>query len=432
MKSTKSFKSRCRYCNRWIRYGEDIAWTRVGRENVPSTQWYWHIECEDRYFDDIRNKRPVRANPQANYDLPEGQLDTPPADTLTVVEPENITQPIQVANSDSHVESNGNGDLSELLGSIVSGVTNVIRAEYDPRIGDLVNALDTANKVAENLQQRVHELEAKQPTVIHIPGPNGDIQTVDIGGAMHESFPFLLKLATKLKAENRNIWLCGPAGSGKTTAGRLLAEALAQITGKEVQFAYDSAVLSKYELQGFVDAQGNIISTSFKEIWTHGGVYLFDEIDFSSVQALGAFNAALANGMAKFPEGIIKRHDDCVILAAANTWGFGGDENYVGRTKLDVTTTDRFNTCPWGYDEKLERMFVQNDELMDVISETRKLLAQHEAVGIVISPRTSRDVADLMRQGMTREECVVSRFARYRGHAKWALVGNLIEAWAKN
>jgi cobaltochelatase CobS len=71
--------------------------------------------------------------------------------------------------------------------------------------------------------------------------------------------------------------------------------------------------------------------------------------------ALLAFNAALANGVAAFPDGSIKRHPETVIIAAANTWGFGGDANYIGRAKLDAAFLDRFVTLAWGYDEDLER-----------------------------------------------------------------------------
>jgi hypothetical protein len=39
-----------------------------------------------------------------------------------------------------------------------------------------------------------------------------------------------------------------------------------------------------------------------------------------------------------FPDGTIDRHPDCIVIASANTWGFGGDANYVARYKADAAS----------------------------------------------------------------------------------------------
>jgi hypothetical protein len=170
-------------------------------------------------------------------------------------------------------------------------------------------------------------------------------------GTQHKAFKSLVMLAMALNGEDKNIWLAGPAGSGKTTAARKLADAL----DLGERFDFNGAIDTEYKLSGFVDAKGRVVSTAFRKIWENGGVYLFDECDASMPGALLAFNAALANGVAAFPDGSIKRHPETVIIAAANTWGFGGDANYIGRAKLDAAFLDRFVTLAWGYDEDLER-----------------------------------------------------------------------------
>jgi hypothetical protein len=173
------------------------------------------------------------------------------------------------------------------------------------------------------------------------------------GGIQHRTFGKLVMLASALGNEDKNIWLAGPAGSGKTTAARNLATAMGYDPDSE--FDFNGAIDTEYKLSGFVDAKGRCVSTAFRRIWENGGVYLFDECDGSMPGALLAFNAALANGYAAFPDGTIKRHEKTVIVAAANTWGFGGDANYVGRAKLDAAFLDRFVTLSWNYDEDLER-----------------------------------------------------------------------------
>ena len=170
-------------------------------------------------------------------------------------------------------------------------------------------------------------------------------------GAQHRAFKALVMLSMALGEDDRNIWLAGPAGSGKTTAARKLADCL----NMSDRFEFNGAIDTEYKLSGFVDAKGRVVSTAFRRIWENGGVYLFDECDASMAGALLAFNAALANGFAAFPDGTIKRHKDCYIVAAANTWGFGGDAEYIGRAKLDAAFLDRFVTLTWQYDEDLER-----------------------------------------------------------------------------
>src|SRR5574337_558373 len=56
--------------------------------------------------------------------------------------------------------------------------------------------------------------------------------------------------------------------------------------------------------------------------------------------------------------GHVKRHADFVCLGAANTYGNGGDRQYVGRDQLDASTLDRFWPVDMGYDPVFEARFV--------------------------------------------------------------------------
>lgn len=142
--------------------------------------------------------------------------------------------------------------------------------------------------------------------------------------------------------------LVGPAGSGKTTIGMHVAKAL----GRE--FYFTGAVDNVFKLNGYRDANGNYVRTSFRDAYENGGVFLFDEIDASHPQAIVAFNAALANGHHDFPDGSVERHPDFVCLAAANTYGRGADRVYAGRNQLDGASLDRFVSVPVDYDTGLE------------------------------------------------------------------------------
>jgi len=144
------------------------------------------------------------------------------------------------------------------------------------------------------------------------------------------------------------VMLVGPAGSGKTTLGMQAAEA------KGVPFYFTGAVQGDYKLNGYMDANGNYVRTTFREAYEHGGVFLFDEIDASHPSAIVAFNAALANGHHDFPDGMVKRHPDFHCIAAANTYGRGADRVYSGRNQLDGASLDRFSVIEVGYNTDLE------------------------------------------------------------------------------
>ena len=112
-----------------------------------------------------------------------------------------------------------------------------------------------------------------------------------------------------------NVWLTGPAGTGKTTAAKYCANAFG------LKFYFCGSIDTEYKLTGFIDAQGRCINTAFRTAYQEGGVFLFDECDSSLPAALLAFNAALANGEAAFPDAIVSRHPDFICIAAAKIHG---------------------------------------------------------------------------------------------------------------
>jgi cobaltochelatase CobS len=194
-----------------------------------------------------------------------------------------------------------------------------------------------------------------------------------------------------------NVYLVGPAGSGKTTIASQVAKAL------NIPFYSTGAVGMAYQLQGFINAEGKYMETDLYRAYVNGGVFLFDEIDASSAQALLAFNAIAANDLAAFPCGTVKRHEDFVIIAAANTFGNGADAQYVGRAQLDAATLDRFAFVPMDYDEKLELAIASNDEWTRHVQAFRKAVRE---LGLrhVVSPRASVKGGKLLSAGLSWDD----------------------------
>lgn len=220
-------------------------------------------------------------------------------------------------------------------------------------------------------------------------------------GVQHVQFADLLALCSVRDHDGMplNVWLAGPAGSGKTTAARNVAKALG------LKFYFNGAIDTEYKLLGFTDATGKIVRRAFREAWEHGGVYLFDEVDASMPGATLALNAALANGTCDFPDGNIPRHPDCVMIAAANTWGTGATNEYVGRNKLDGAFLDRFVPMAWQYDEALEKALAGHDAWVNKVQRVRRAVGE---LGIrhIVSPRASYSGAAMLKHGMSEASVI--------------------------
>jgi cobaltochelatase CobS len=244
----------------------------------------------------------------------------------------------------------------------------------------------------------VEEIAASTRTVVVRETAQGPEKAFE--GNAHRQFPLLLQLcqARLFDGHRLNVWIKGPAGSGKTTAARQVAQSLG--IG---EFRFNGAIDTEYKLRGFCDAQGRIVQTAFRQVWTDGGVYLFDEVDASLPPAVLAFNAALANASCDFPDGPVERHKDCVILAAANTWGGGATSDYVGRAKQDAAFLDRFVSLHWEIDERLEAALCSDAAWAKRVQAVRKNVLQRGIKGVIISPRATVFGDALLAAGLERK-----------------------------
>lgn len=194
-----------------------------------------------------------------------------------------------------------------------------------------------------------------------------------------------------------NVYLHGPAGSGKTTAARQAAEALG------VAFYFAAKVESEYLLLGFKDAHGETVRTQFREAYEHGGVFLFDEMDASASGAIVAINAALANGHCPFPDGVVQRHADFYCIGAGNTVLTGANRQYAGRVQLDAASIDRFYFLEFGYDDALEMELASNKGWCLHVQAIRKAVAER-GLSHLVTPRATFDGCKALEAGETWEE----------------------------
>lgn len=156
--------------------------------------------------------------------------------------------------------------------------------------------------------------------------------------------------------------IVGPAGTGKSTA----AEQLARDLG--LKFYMANRIQNTFELVGFVNAAGEYVTTQFYEAYKNGGIFLFDEVDASSPEALVTINAAIAQKEMAFPGHArnVKMHKDFKAICAGNTFGTGSTLQYTGRNKLDAATLDRFMIIEWDYDKVLEDKIINDKDLLSI------------------------------------------------------------------
>jgi len=222
-----------------------------------------------------------------------------------------------------------------------------------------------------------------------------DIPPVSIDKA-HAKLPLLVKSA----GLRRPVMLVGPAGSGKTTAGRQLAE----VYGVEFYANSNSPMDTRTLAFGYMDANGEYHPGYLYTAMKNGGVLLDDEVDASNPAVMVSKNAAIENRFAVFPNGErVEAHEDFIYIGSANTYGRGADRQYVGRTQLDAATLNRFVFIEWDYDEDLELQVSINEDWTRWVQSVRHAVAEHK-MRYVVSPRQSIVGGELLAAGVPEED----------------------------
>lgn len=269
-----------------------------------------------------------------------------------------------------------------------------------------VNGVDVASvALLKDVDTRIRAdfneiLENFQPTTAAVPKEvNKKVELVQadaVVNTLDEVTHFQFEQLVQLMQTRMNIMLKGELGGGKSTACRQAADLL------KLEFSYIGQTIMPHDVIG-VQSQldGKYYETPFTRIYEKGGVIVFEELDSWSPNATLVLNSALANGYISLPDGrLVKRHDDCIIIACTNTWGNGPDATYVGRNRLDAAFLDRFGVkMVWSYDNDLERAAAGNDDVVDVVQLARAN-ARRAGIKVAISPRSSIDISKMVAIGV--------------------------------
>lgn len=175
------------------------------------------------------------------------------------------------------------------------------------------------------------------------------------GNQQHPMFEKILRLC----AAGVNVLLVGPAGCGKTHVAASVAKALNRPFGSLscTAGASESQLVGRFLPTGD-SGRFEYSSTTFIDLYEQGGVFLLDELDAADPNMLLIINSAMANGGffndLRRDRPSVNKHQQAVIIGAANTFGNGADVLYTGRSQLDAATLDRWYIVAMDYDTALE------------------------------------------------------------------------------
>lgn len=216
------------------------------------------------------------------------------------------------------------------------------------------------NEVYSHLRKRykTEEEQKKKEFEVHL----------ERNGFQFKSLQPVAKMQKSIEAGIKNIWLVGPAGCGKSTITRELAETL----GVELLCISCGIGTSATTFLGRMYPKAE--ATRFAEFYAKPSVILIDEFTALDPAVAQILNSALANGEIETTTGVVKRHPDCIIVATSNTFGGGADRQYVANNQLDASTIDRFigGIIEINYSNSYEEQY--DKEVVEYVREIRKLI----------------------------------------------------------
>lgn len=180
------------------------------------------------------------------------------------------------------------------------------------------------------------------------------------------------RLEHVIKSGIKNIWLCGPAGSGKSVMTRNLANKL----GLSYLCISCGIGTSSTEFLGYKYPTRE--STKFAEYYSKPSIILLDEFTALDPAVAQICNAALANDEIETTTGTVYRDPNCIIVATSNTYGSGASRQYVANNQLDASTIDRFvgGIIEVTYSEAFESQY--DNEVVSYVQDLRTIIKDYD------------------------------------------------------
>ena len=351
-----------------------------------------------------------------------GGKKTPPQKTeqqQATAQEEETTTKETTNNNDKTMNTQGNNNGIEQVANIFASLQN---EAYNN--GYKVATEEAAAKI-DDLTAQVEELKNRPTTsgtVINIT-VNGETRQAQIKGIVNPKFARIMKYL----ANGENVYMYGPAGTGKNVTAKQCAEAL------DMPIFYNNTIYTKYDLCGYMDANGQYVPTTFYNFMkAPKGLYFMDEYDNSQSSALVCFNDVLEDKKYTFPNGeTLYLDENHKIIAAGNTNGQGATEEYNDRYVIDESNRSRFMFVPVTYDSAVEKSIVgESNDILDFINDMRcvrdeigiKLILGYREIKRLKTYEDDDDLPELfdnmLLKGM-EQDTINEIAARLEGATKW-------------
>lgn len=304
-------------------------------------------------------------------EIPEEDDDEPQSDKESETTPEPEPQPEDVQPEEMQPEEVQREEVPQPQPNPMDPFTMLVKQVTDAVLGQIKPILeDVAKNQTSNKVEHVHTIKVND-------------MTTKIEGLTHPKFERVLKYV----ANHHNVYLYGPAGSGKN----VICEQVAQALG--VPFYYQNTIITKFDVTGYKNAAGEFEETEFYKAWTQGGVFMLDEADNACAEALVTLNAALANGYYSFPGiGRVECSPNFYCVAAGNTNGQGATDEYCGRYKMDESSRDRFAFVDIDYNPEIEEGICNgHTDVLDFVRELRGI-CKEQRISLICGYRAIKNL----------------------------------------
>jgi hypothetical protein len=319
---------------------------------------------------------------------------------------------------DSNDNDNANdNDESDDMNPPSTPTPNNVTPDVQSAVAQLLNALQPKGPAVdmaavESLVNKAVDakLQATSRVTLVVERPN-----VESKVEIDSPHPYVARVI-KLVEAGLPVYLWGPAGGGKTTAGMQVAKALGRTS--EIDTLDPSTFRSM--VQGYMTPTGDPVHTSFTRCWQRGLVYIADECDNAPGHVQTLYNSALANGHAPLAWGNAERGETFGFIGTGNTPGRPTRE-FPDRKPMSAAFADRLYFVHWPLDEQGERMWsgvggkskrqipsvtprqVNGSSWVDFVQNLREW-AQTNAPTLMITPRASITGLKALACGETPEQ----------------------------
>lgn len=238
------------------------------------------------------------------------------------------------------------------------------------------------------------------------------------------------RIVAKVSRGN-NVYLYGPAGSGKSHTAEQVADALG------LDFYGQTTIQFAHDVRGYGDAGGKFQDTPFYKAFAFGGLYFQDEYDRSNAEAAIVLNSALANGWYDFPiVGRVEAHPNFRFMAAGNTLMTGADEEYVTGQEIDASSRDRFAYFfEVDYSHEVElRIAHSNENIVSFVEDVRQAIKQTGIKHVVSYRATAAMIDEVENENDLTACCEESIFKALDVDARreiYERLNNKTNVWAK-